>query len=182
MQERLETARLYFVVEADAGAVLLRMDDTDHRIAVHHGERNRMLYAGWDVGSEDAQAALRSIFTQPSATTDPDFADNVRRFGGIEHPEVETAGLLEQLYASPSGDKRAVVETLGTVTGKLNGYVRAANGEWRSLASIMAENAAVGDTTDQGKVATCRPEPGPGWHVPVSAVYQDDGRRGACLL
>ncbi len=44
-------------VEASSGSVLLRIDDADHRLAVHHGERNRMLYAGWDVGSEDALEA-----------------------------------------------------------------------------------------------------------------------------
>ncbi|WP_137144034.1 VOC family protein [Mycolicibacterium sp. CR10] len=43
--------------ERDDGSVRLRMDDADHRIAVHQGDRNRMLYAGWDVGSEDALEA-----------------------------------------------------------------------------------------------------------------------------
>ncbi len=39
-------------VEAAGGSVLLRIDDADHRLAVHHGERNRMLYAGgWDVAA-----------------------------------------------------------------------------------------------------------------------------------
>ncbi len=45
-------------VEASSGSVLLRIDDADHRIAVHHGgDRNRMLYAGWDMGSEEAVEA-----------------------------------------------------------------------------------------------------------------------------
>jgi len=48
-------------VEASSGSVLLRIDDADHRLAVHHGERNRMLYAGWDVGSEDALEAAGEL-------------------------------------------------------------------------------------------------------------------------
>ncbi|GAA5120056.1 VOC family protein [Haloechinothrix salitolerans] len=45
-------------VEAGADTVFLRMDDADHRLAVHYGDRNRMLYAGWDVGSEEQLHAL----------------------------------------------------------------------------------------------------------------------------
>lgn len=48
-------------VEADTGSVLLRMDDADHRIAVQQGDRNRMLYMGWDVGSEDALEVVKEL-------------------------------------------------------------------------------------------------------------------------
>jgi extradiol dioxygenase len=39
--------------ETTDGAVKLRLDDADHRLLVQHGERNRLSYAGWDVGGED---------------------------------------------------------------------------------------------------------------------------------
>jgi extradiol dioxygenase len=48
-------------IEADDGAVLLRMDDAAHRIAVHPGERNRLRYTGWDVGGEDGLEAAAEI-------------------------------------------------------------------------------------------------------------------------
>ncbi|WP_094286111.1 VOC family protein [Mycobacterium lehmannii] len=51
-------------VESASGSVLLRIDDVDHRLAVHHGERNRMLYAGWDVGSEEALEAAGELLDQ----------------------------------------------------------------------------------------------------------------------
>lgn len=51
-------------VEADRGSVLLRMDDVDHRIAVHQGDRNQMLYMGWDVGSEDALEAAKELLAK----------------------------------------------------------------------------------------------------------------------
>lgn len=41
------------VTEPAAGTVQLRMDDHHHRIAIHEGERNRLSYLGWDVGSRE---------------------------------------------------------------------------------------------------------------------------------
>ncbi|MFC7655269.1 VOC family protein [Pseudonocardia benzenivorans] len=86
-------------VEADAGTVLLRMDDTDHRIAVHHGERNRMLYAGWDVGSEDALDAAGELLRErgiafETGTDEERAARGVLGFLAIEDP----SGLRHELF------------------------------------------------------------------------------------
>lgn len=39
--------------EASAGAIALRMDDHRYRMVIHQGERNRVSYVGWDVGSRE---------------------------------------------------------------------------------------------------------------------------------
>lgn len=60
------------------GSVLLRVDDRAHRIAVHPGERDRMSYAGWEVGSaselEDDVARLEAAGVQVRRGTDEELA------------------------------------------------------------------------------------------------------------
>jgi extradiol dioxygenase len=43
--------------DGDDGAVRLRLDDRDHRIAIHPGERNDLAYLGWSVAGPDGLAA-----------------------------------------------------------------------------------------------------------------------------
>jgi extradiol dioxygenase len=46
----------------DAGTVLLRTDDRHHRLAVRHGERNRLSYLGWEVPTpEDLDQAAEEL-------------------------------------------------------------------------------------------------------------------------
>lgn len=40
-----------------ADVLQLRMDDRHHRLAIHRGDRNGLLYLGWDAGDEDSLGA-----------------------------------------------------------------------------------------------------------------------------
>jgi TP901 family phage tail tape measure protein len=69
------------------------------------------------------------------------FSAGLKKLGAIQQFEaLDKLGLDGQRTAT-------TLMQLGRVTDKLSGYVRTANSEWRSLASIMAENAVQSGTT-----------------------------------
>ena len=49
--------------DGDDGAVRLRLDDRDHRIAIHPGERNDLAYLGWSVSGPDGLTAATATLT-----------------------------------------------------------------------------------------------------------------------
>lgn len=86
-------------VEDGAETVRLRMDDADHRLTVRHGERNRMLYTGWDVGGEDQLQALTEVLEKRDIPfqrgTDEECADrSVLGLVAVHDP----MGLRHELY------------------------------------------------------------------------------------
>ncbi len=94
------------------GSVLLRVDDRAHRIAVHPGERDRMSYAGWEVGSAaeldedvarleaagirvrravDEELAARGV-TGMATFTDPLGLTHELFYGQLSHPRTFQPG------------------------------------------------------------------------------------------
>nr|BAF48518.1 2, 3-dihydroxybiphenyl 1, 2-dioxygenase [Rhodococcus sp. HA99] len=47
----------------------LRMDDRHHRLAIHRGERNALLYLGWDAGDEDSLGTCFEVLQRSGVTS-----------------------------------------------------------------------------------------------------------------
>jgi extradiol dioxygenase len=99
-------------VPASDGAVRLRVDDYDYRIAVHPGERNRVLYVGWELArEEELEAAIAELSDADVQVTVAGQEEcEYRRVGAMAHFR-DPAGYRFELFVGLYNRERSFAPT-----------------------------------------------------------------------